>query len=221
MNTLLQLESLSKSYAGPNGAIRAVDEVSLTLSAGEFVAVQGPSGCGKTTLLLTAGTLLQPTRGRVLLNGENPYALSPGHRARFRAATIGFVFQQFHLVPYLDVLDNILAPTLALGSNGGARSRALGLAERFGLTSRLRHTPAALSTGERQRVALARSLLNQPKLLLADEPTGNLDERNGQIVLTCLSEFARAGGGVLLVTHAPRAGDYASRVLKMNGGKMG
>ena len=220
MSALLQIAGLSKSYTGPQGPINAVDEVSLTIGTGEFVAVQGPSGCGKTTLLLASGALLQPTRGRVLVNGEDPYALSPGQRAQFRAVNVGFVFQQFHLVPYLDVLDNTLVPTLALGANGHARARALELTARFGLSDRLHHLPAALSTGERQRVALARALLNQPKLLLADEPTGNLDAENGQIVLRCLAEFAREGGGVLLVTHEPGAGDHASRIVKMNGGRI-
>ena len=198
MSARLQIESLSKSYSGPKGRIDVVNEVSLTINAGEFVAVQGPSGCGKTTLLLAAGALLQPTRGRVLLNGQDPYELSSGQRAQFRALNIGFVFQQFHLVPYLDVLDNILASTLALKRNGNEHGRALELVEQFGLTNRLRHIPAALSTGERQRVALARALLNNPKLLLADEPTGNLDEENGQVVMRCLAEFARAGAAVLL-----------------------
>ncbi len=220
MTPLLQLESLSKSYPGPEGLVNAVKQVSLTVSLGEFVAIMGPSGCGKTTLLLAAGALLRPTRGHVLLNGQDPYVLSPGPRAQFRAVNIGFVFQQFHLVPYLDVLDNILSPTLALGANGNARSRAVELAERFGLTNRLRHVPASLSTGERQRVALARALFNRPRLLLADEPTGNLDEQNGETVLRCLAEFARDGGAVLLVTHEPRAGDHADRIVKMIGGTL-
>jgi len=220
MSARLQIQNLCKSYSGPKGDIGAVSEVSLTINGGEFVAVQGASGCGKTTLLLAGGALLQPTRGRVLLNGQDPYALSSGQRAQFRALNIGFVFQQFHLVPYLDVLDNILTPTLALGRNGKARTRALELVEQFGLTNRLRHVPAALSTGERQRVALARALLNNPKLLLADEPTGNLDDENGQVVLRCLAEFARAGAAVLLVTHEPRAGEHASRVVRMDGGKL-
>ena len=220
MSALLQIENLSKSYSGPKGRVGAVDEVSLTVGAGEFVAVQGPSGCGKTTLLLAAGALLQPTRGRVLLQGQDPYALPSGKRAQFRALNLGFVFQQFHLVSYLHVLDNILAPTLALGTNGGTRLRALELATRFGLADRLEHIPAALSTGERQRVALARALLNNPKLLLADEPTGNLDEENGQLVMRCLAEFARNGGAVLLVTHEPRAGEYTNRVVQMEGGKL-
>lgn len=220
MSALLQIEALSKSYPGPEGPVNAVNDVSVTIGAGEFVAVQGPSGCGKTTLLLAAGALLQPTQGRVLLDGRDLYALSPARRAQIRALNIGFVFQQFHLVPYLDVLDNILTPTLALSANGAARSRAFELAERFGLTARLRHVPAALSTGERQRVALARALFNQPKLLLADEPTGNLDEQNGQIVLRCLTEFAHDGGAVLLVTHEPHASDHAGRVLRMIGGQL-
>ena len=220
MSALLQIEGLSKSYAGPQGTINALAEASLRVEAGEFVAVQGPSGCGKTTLLLAAGALLRPTRGRVLVNGEDPYALSSGQRARFRAANVGFVFQQFHHIPYLDVLDNTLAPTLALGANGGARPRALELVAQFGLRERLHHLPAALSPGERQRVALARALLNKPKLLLADEPTGNLDAENGQIVLRCLAEFARDGGAVLLVTHEPGAGDHASRIVQMNGGRI-
>lgn len=220
MSALLQLEGLSKSYLGPEGTVNAVTDVSLTVSRGEFAAVQGPSGCGKTSLLLTAGALLRPTRGRVVLNGQDPYTLAPGPRAQFRAANLGFVFQQFHLVPYLDVLDNILAPALALGANGGTRERALELAERFGLTGRLRHVPAALSTGERQRVALARALFNRPKLLLADEPTGNLDEPNGLLVLRSLAEFARDGGAVLLVTHEPRVGEHATRIIQMAGGRL-
>ena len=243
MSALLQIENLSKSYAGLGCGVAAVQGVSLAVGAGEFVAVQGPSGCGKTTLLLAAGALLQPSGGRVLVNGQDPYALSAGQRAQFRAAHLGFVFQQFHLVPYLDVLDNILAPTVALvarasrpcepnrtgetpvplpraGNGSAARTRALELAEQFGLTHRLHHVPAALSTGERQRVALARALLNQPKLLLADEPTGNLDEENGQMVLRCLADFARAGAAVLLVTHEPRVGEHASRVVRMDGGRI-
>ena len=220
MSALLQIENLSKSYAGLGCGVAAVQGVSLAVGAGEFVAVQGPSGCGKTTLLLAAGALLQPSGGRVLVNGQDPYALSAGQRAQFRAEHLGFVFQQFHLVPYLDVFDNILAPTLALRRDGSARQRAVELAEQFGLTNRLRHVPAALSTGERQRVALARALLNQPSLLLADEPTGNLDEQNGQVVLRCLADFARGGGAVLLVTHEPRVGDHVSRVVTMAGGRL-
>lgn len=220
MNVVLQLERVTRDFAGPQGPVRAVDGVSLNVAAGEFVAVQGASGCGKSTLLLAAGALLQPSQGRVLIQGNDPYALAAGPRARFRAEHVGFVFQQFHLVPYLDALDNILAPTLAGVGVRHSRPHALALAEKFGLTGRLHHVPAALSTGERQRVALARALLHEPKLLLADEPTGNLDEQNGLLVLRSLADFAQAGGAVLLVTHDPRIREHATRLLAMSQGKI-
>lgn len=219
MTTLLRLENLSKSYPGPGDALQAVDRVSLSVGAGEFVGVQGPSGCGKTTLILAAGALLQPTSGRVLVAGQDPYALSSDQRARFRAANIGFVFQQFHLIPFLSVLDNVLAPALA-GPVAGARERARELLAHFGLQHRAGHLSADLSTGERQRAALARALLRRPKLLLADEPTANLDDENGAVVLRCLAEFAHGGGTVLVVTHDPRAAKYAGRLLEMSGGKL-
>ena len=215
----LHIDNLSKSYSGPKGTVCAVDGVSLTIAAGEFVAVQGPSGCGKTTLVLAAGALLQPTRGQILLDGQDPYALSSERRAQFRAAHIGFVFQQFHLIPYLSVLENILAASLGVPA-ADAKERARQLIGHFGLQDRTHHVSADLSTGERQRTALARALLNRPRLLLADEPTGNLDEENGAVVLRYLAEFARDGGTVLLVTHDPRARDHAGRVVRMEGGKI-
>ena len=219
MSTLLQIQNLTKSYQGPAGVVRAVDGIALTVGAGEFVAVQGPSGCGKTTLLLAAGGLLQPTDGEVLVSGQNPFAFSPEQRAQFRAANIGFVFQQFHLIPYLSVLDNILAPALALRLPDGQK-RARELAARFGLTERLQHVPSELSTGERQRTALARALLHSPKLLLADEPTGNLDRDNASLVLDCMADFARNGGGVLLVTHDIAAAQVAQRIVRLQNGKL-
>jgi len=219
MTARLQIRELSKSYPGPQGTVRAVEGVSLTVGAGEFVAVEGPSGCGKTTLLLAAGGLLEPSRGHVLIDGQDLYALSTERRAQFRAANLGFVFQQFHLVPYLSVLDNVLAPTLAKPAPE-ARPRARELLARFGLGDRADHVPAALSTGERQRTALARALLHCPKLLLADEPTGNLDPANAQVVLGYLAEFARDGGAVLLVTHDAAARALAHRTLKLRGGRL-
>jgi ABC-type lipoprotein export system ATPase subunit len=216
---VLELSGLGKSFAGPGGPVRALDGVSLALEPGDFVVVQGPSGCGKSTLLLAAGGLLRPDQGAVRIDGQDVYDLSPEDRSRFRAARLGFVFQQFHLVPYLDVLDNILVPTLALPPDAGLRDRALGLAERFGMTDRLHHVPAALSVGERQRTALARALLNRPALLLADEPTGNLDAENGRLVLEALAEFARNGGAVLLVTHDEDAGRFAQRRLRLQNGR--
>jgi len=217
---LLELQDLGRTHAGPGGPVRALDGVTLHLEAGEFVAVRGPSGCGKTTLLLAAGALLRPDRGTVRFGGADPYAMPPGPRSALRAAGIGFVFQQFHLVPYLDVLDNILVPSLAGAPPADARGRAVELAERLGLSGRLRHVPAALSVGERQRTALARALLNRPRLLLADEPTGNLDPDNGRIVLDHLAAFARDGGAVLLVTHDAGAAARAGRVVAMRDGRL-
>jgi ABC-type lipoprotein export system ATPase subunit len=216
---LLELEQLSKSFKSGPGRVQAVDGVSLTVDATEFVAIQGPSGCGKSTLLLMAGGLLSPDSGQVLIEGTNPYRLSSDQRARFRSQHLGFVFQQFHLVPYLNVLDNVLTPALA-SNRSQARERARALIKQFGLEQRLHHTPAQLSTGEKQRVALARALFHQPKILLADEPTGNLDSENSTIVLNALSQFAADGGCVLMVSHDDQAVQSAQRVLGIRDGRL-
>lgn len=216
---MFEVTGLRKVYETRRGTVRALNGVSLAVGSGEFVAVRGPSGCGKTTLLLAVGGLLAPTEGRVIVDGRDPYALTPEVRARLRASTIGFVFQQFHLVPFLDVMDNVSTPSLALPTDG-ARARAERLIAHFGLTERVHHVPAELSVGERQRVALARALLNEPKILLADEPTGNLDDENGAIVLGHLAEFTKQGGAVLLVTHDARAADYAQRTVRMREGRL-
>jgi putative ABC transport system ATP-binding protein len=209
---MLDVANVSKSFRGHTGAVSALAGIDLRITPGEFVAVRGPSGCGKTTLLLAVGGLLRPDEGQVTIDGTDIYALGEEARASFRARHIGFVFQQFHLVPYLSVIDNILAVALALPCVD-VRQRADQLLETFGLTHRRHHVPAQLSTGERQRTALARALLQRPKLLLADEPTGNLDPDSGRIVLDSLADHARNGGCVLLVTHEPQAAARAQRVL--------
>jgi len=219
MTPLLEIRDLAKHYPGPTGTVHALAGVSLGVAPGEFLAVQGPSGCGKSTLLLAAGGLLRPDAGQVRIAGQDPYALSPEARATFRAAHIGFVFQQFHLVPYLSILDNVLAPTLAL-SQPDARARATELIARFGLQDRQHHVPEQLSVGERQRTALARALLNRPQLLLADEPTGNLDRDNADAVLAALVEFTRAGGAVLLVTHDEAVRSVAHRWVRLRNGQV-
>ena len=216
---LISLDHITKTYTGDTGPIVAVDDVSVSVEAGEFVAVVGPSGCGKTTLLLVAGGLLRPENGEVSIDGTDPYSLSGEQRARFRAEQIGFVFQQFHLVPYLNVLDNVMAPALVTGETS-ARERAGILVERFGLADRLGHRPGQLSTGERQRVALARALLNEPRVILADEPTGNLDGDNSEQVLQALKTFADEGGAVLLVTHDPDAVAFAGRQVVLQRGQL-
>ncbi len=215
----IELRSVGKRYRGPDGLVVALEDVSLTVSAGQLLAVKGPSGCGKTTLLLTAGGLLRPDGGQVLLNGTDLYAVSAEERAAVRATTVGFVFQQFHLIPYLSVLDNV--QTATLGAPAGCNcGKAMAMLNRFGLADRAQHVPAELSTGERQRVALVRAMLNDPTLVLADEPTGNLDEDNARIVLCHLAEYAEAGGAVLLVTHDSEAAQRAHRIIPLSKGRI-
>ena len=215
---MLELLSISKSFRTKSGTIHALRDVSLKVNVGELVAVQGPSGCGKSTLLAVAGALLAPDSGSVSIGGEDPYALAPDAQAGFRARHTGFVFQQFHLVSYLSVLDNILSPSLATPIPS-AHERAGELIKQFGLVGREHHVPSQLSTGERQRVAFARALMNQPKLLLADEPTGNLDPENAGIILDLLLLFAGGGGAVLLVTHDASIAARARRIFKLKEGR--
>ncbi len=219
LNPVIEIRNLTKSYRGPKGTVRALAGVSLEVRAGECVMVLGPSGCGKTTLLLTVGALLPPDQGNICIQGRELTTLSPEEQARFRSTHIGFVFQQFHLLPYLSVRDNVL--TASLGTRAtGANRRADDLIARFGLEARAHHLPAELSTGERQRTALARALLNGPSLILADEPTGNLDEENARVVLGCLREIANGGGAVLLVTHNSNLARPGDRVLRLQAGQL-
>ncbi|MEM7147265.1 MAG: ABC transporter ATP-binding protein [Verrucomicrobiota bacterium] len=216
----LSVEKLVKRYSGEGGSVvTAVDGVSFEVGDGEFVALYGPSGCGKSTLMLMAGGLLSPDEGTVLIGGDDPYGLSAGERARFRAERVGFVFQQFYLIPYLDVLDNVLVCELAgAREDAGLRGRAEELLEKFHLSDRLHHVPSALSVGEQQRVALARAMLREPGLILADEPTGNLDPENAAILLDHLKGYARGGGAVLMVTHDEKAREEADRAVKLEAG---
>ncbi len=214
MASVLELNEVSKTYIKNGKEVLALGPTSLSLAPGDYVACQGASGSGKSTLLLASGGLLRPGSGTVCVDGEDLYALGAEARARRRAANIGFVFQQFHLIPYLSVTDNVLVPALA-GPVNGAAAQASALLSRFGLDHRLQHLPAELSTGEQQRVALARALLSQPKLLLADEPTGNLDRENTEIVLGALAEFAAGGGAVLCVTHDNAVAEHAQRRIQL------
>lgn len=215
----VKLDNVTKSYRKDGAEITVADSVSLTIQPGECVSVTGASGCGKTTLLLMTGGLLRPTSGTINIGGVEPYSLSPNGRALFRAENIGFMFQQFHLIPYLDVRDNILSASLST-HHPEADLRADELIEQFNLGGRKSHLPEELSTGERQRAALARAMLNNPKVLLADEPTGNLDDANAEVVLKALADFARSGGSVLLVTHDARAAGYAGTTYRMNLGRI-
>lgn len=215
---MLILQDICKRYTKRDGQkVEALCHATLSVEAGDFVSIQGPSGCGKSTLLLVCGGLLSPDHGQVLLADTDVYAQSQNVRARLRARHIGFVYQQFHLIPYLSLRDNILSASLAHGSEQ-TKTHAQTLMARFGLEDRANELVPTLSIGERQRTALARALVCQPQLILADEPTGNLDPDNSELVLGALSEFAEAGGAVLLVTHDPTTSQYTNRHITMNEG---
>ena len=215
---MIELEQVSKVYPARRGPVRALDEVSLDVREGEFVAVQGPSGSGKSTLLLTIAGMVRPSGGTVRVQGDDLYALSGRERAQFRARSVGFIFQMFHLVPYLSVLHNVLLPT-RLVPDPHARARARDLLERFGMSDRLEHRPGELSTGERQRAAIARALVNRPWLLLADEPTGNLDPETGAQIMQHIREFHDEGGTVMVVSHEPWVAEHAGRTVRLRGGR--
>ena len=216
---MIRCDEVTKVFRKNGSEVTSLDRFTAEVAEGEFVAVRGPSGSGKTTLLLTLGGMQRPSDGSVQLAGRDLYALSPAERARLRSSEIGFVFQMFHLVPYLDLLGNVL---LACPGKPSAevRQRAGGLMDELGLADRASHRPGELSAGERQRLAVARALLNRPKLILADEPTGNLDPENAAEVIRHLAEFHRGGGTVVLVTHGAAADAHADRTLHLEQGRL-
>ncbi len=216
---MLQLENITKTYTKENQTIRALNSVTLNVSEGEFVVVSGASGCGKTTLLLTVGALLKPTSGKIKINSADIYEMTSEKRSVFRANNIGFVFQQYHLIPYLTILENVKIPMLA-GKSNISDNDVIELIDSLGLKDRLHHTPAELSAGEKQRTALARALLFNPKILLADEITGNLDPENIEIVMTRLADFKNSGGTILLVTHDKEVSKKADRVIYLERGEI-
>lgn len=216
---MIELDHVSRIYRTKTDEIHALDDVSLTVQDGEFVAVCGPSGSGKSTLLLTIAGMNRPTEGHVRIDGADIYSQSGGRRARFRASNVGFVFQMFHLAPYLNAIENVLLPTQLVGGNDRT-SRARELLERFGMDERMTHKPGALSTGERQRTAVARAMINDPWLLLADEPTGNLDPETSQEILGYVTEFNENGGTVIVVSHEPSIRDQVSSTIYLRKGRL-
>ncbi|MCA9142820.1 MAG: ABC transporter ATP-binding protein [Planctomycetaceae bacterium] len=216
---MIELIGVSKVYRTSHGDVRALDEVTLSIQEGEFVALKGHSGSGKSTLLALLGGLAVPNTGSISVAGRDVGKLSSSERARFREENVGFVFQMFHLLPYLSVLDNVLVAAPA-ASRSTSRDYAKQLLSGFGMDERITHRPSQLSAGERQRVAMARALLNRPKLLLADEPTGNLDEKNAEALLDFLGGFHREGGTIVLATHDDRAAERADRIIELASGKV-
>jgi putative ABC transport system ATP-binding protein len=214
MARLVEVAGLGKEFAN----VRALDGVTFDVEAGEWIAIMGPSGSGKTTLINILGGLDTPTVGRAVVDDTNVADLDENGLTRYRAEKIGFVFQQFHLVPYLTAVENVMLAQYFHSTPDEAEAReALG---RVGLGDRLTHLPAQLSGGEQQRVAVARALINHPKLILADEPTGNLDETNEQIVINLFHQLHAEGHTILMVTHDPSIGRLADRRIELAHGRL-
>jgi lipoprotein-releasing system ATP-binding protein len=218
----LEVQHLCKDYPTRSGPLPVLRDLTLKVEKGEALAVMGPSGSGKSTLLHILGTLDPPTSGTVLLDGKDPFVLSEPELADFRNRSIGFVFQDHHLLPQCSVLENVLIPTLVSNDNALETEKwARQLLERVGLSNRLDHRPAELSGGERQRVALARALIHRPSLLLADEPTGNLDRRSAQAVGQLLLDLHRQEQTILVVvTHSPELAKMFVRKMEMIDGRL-
>ena len=218
---VIKLKGVKKRYGVGDAEHNALDGVNLTIRKGEFVAIMGPSGCGKTTLLNILGLLDQATEGEYQLDGTSVVTISSNRQARIRSNTIGFVFQSFNLIPRLTVLENVALP---LTYKGMRRNKRLSLAstilKTFHLNEREYYMPWQLSGGQTQRVAIARALVNDPSIILADEPTGNLDSRASHIIMEELSDIHKRGNTIIMVTHNPRLTTYASRVITMIDGKI-
>ncbi len=222
LQPLLKIQDIHKQYPSPAGDLHVLQGVSFTLKAGEFLAVVGESGSGKSTLLQVVGTLDRPDSGEVWLDGSPLFDLSQTEQARFRNESIGFVYQAHHLIPELSALENVMLPLLIRGvSEHEASQRAISLLERMGLKERVEHVPAKLSGGEAQRVAVARALVGNPRLLLADEPTGNLDASTAQGVFEALQQLCREeSAAVMMVTHSASLAASCDRTVRLTDGKL-
>jgi len=219
MEAILQAENIDRSYAIGKTTLDVLRGVSMEVNTGETLAVMGESGSGKSTLLHVLGGLDTPKAGAVHFKAENVYGMSEARRARFRAENVGFVFQSFHLLPELDVLENVALPAMALRSASGARKRAGELLDEVGLGERIGHRPQELSGGEQQRVAIARALMNEPDIIFTDEPTGNLDSKTGDKVLHYLFQLVETRRHTLvLVTHSKDVAARCSRQLVLKDG---
>lgn len=219
---MIDIKGLTKTYTRSKQQVHALNDVSLTIDSGDFIAVTGPSGSGKTTLLLSLGGLIQPSAGTVQYSDQNLYALPASHLASFRNRTIGFVLQTFNLVPYLTAVENVMLPMLPTGRNGSEpHERALYLLETMGLADRSDFLPRELSVGQQQRVAIARALGNEPEVILADEPTGNLDPTLADEIMDILQDLNQnRGKTVVMVTHSLQAASRATRTLKLRDGML-
>ncbi|MCC3329654.1 ABC transporter ATP-binding protein [Nocardia abscessus] len=219
---MLELSGVTKEYRVGGQAVRALDDVGLRIEAGEFTSIIGPSGSGKSTLLHLLGALDSPDTGSIRFRGEEIGALDEEQQSAFRRHQVGFVFQFFNLLPTLSAWENVAIPKLLDGTGlRKAKPRALELLDRVGLAERAEHRPAELSGGQMQRVAVARALIMDPPLILADEPTGNLDSKTGAAILELLGEIAGSGSSVVMVTHDMGAVTYCDRVITLRDGRIG
>jgi len=219
---LIQLQDVTKVFYADDLETHALDRVHLEVREGEFISISGPSGCGKSTLLAIVGLLDAPSAGRYLLRGQDTAGLPAAARAQLRNERVGFIFQAFNLIGDLNILDNVMLPLSYRRNMDPAARRAAAIAalDRVGMAHRLNHLPAQLSGGQQQRVAVARALAGAPEILLADEPTGNLDSRNGEVVMDLLRELHRDGATICMVTHDPRYADLADRQVRLFDGRV-
>ena len=216
---MLKMKNVSKCYPHRGQTVRALDDATVHIEKGDFVSVVGPSGSGKSTLLLMLGGMLSPSSGKILLNDESIYDLSPDGRAHLRKHHIGYVFQTFNLTPYLTAIENVQIPLyLSKIPQNEQRERAAFLLEQVGLADRLDHKPTELSVGQQQRVALARMLANNPSLILADEPTGNLDSHSGAEIMGIFEELWKSGTTILMITHDPNVAKRTKRTIMIKDG---
>jgi putative ABC transport system ATP-binding protein len=220
--TLIKLDAIQKVFLTDEVETHALSGVHFDIRSGEYVSISGPSGCGKSTLLSILGLLDTPSSGSYLLNGRQVEDIGPSERARIRNKEIGFIFQAFNLIGDLTVFENVELPLTYRDGMAKAerRERVQAALERVGMAHRLKHYPAQLSGGQQQRVAVARALVGQPSILLADEPTGNLDSKNGEAVMGLLDELHRAGATICMVTHDPRYAEFADRKIFMFDGRV-
>ncbi len=219
MKDTFQCQDIGKSFSGDGIETKALDDVNLTLDAGDFISIIGPSGSGKSTLLSLIGTLDRPTTGQLLYGDQPINQLKSKELSDFRFENVGFIFQQFHLIPTLTALENVMAPLFGRKVSYDKKERALALLDQVGLAEKAASLPSQLSGGQQQRVAVARALVHEPKWLLADEPTGNLDTETGEIIFQLLKRLnAEKGCGVLFVTHDPELADRANRKIEMKDG---
>ena len=216
---MIEAKNIVKKFNSAKEKVIALNHVDLVVKKSEFVLIKGESGSGKSTLLFIIGGMLNPTSGKMIVNKKDLFSLSESERSKYRAGEIGFVFQSYHLLPYLNVLENIMLPN-KLPMIHIQKTEVLKIANELGIADRLEHKPSQLSAGEKQRVALARALITNPSIILADEPTGNLDEKNTIEVLNYLKTFQKNGGTVVMVTHGNLADKYATRTIKLQKGEL-